>query len=53
MSKLVFNQKEFLLPDSPRSMACYHAKIMEDKIFERRSCSCCYFLVLVLNHENN
>ena len=25
-----YNKKEFLLPDSPRSMACYHAKIEED-----------------------
>lgn len=25
-----YNKKEFLLPDSHRSMACYHAKIEED-----------------------
>jgi len=25
-----YNKKQFLLPDSPRSMECYHAKIEED-----------------------
>lgn len=29
-----FNQKKFLLPDSSNSMACYHAKIMEDGIMK-------------------
>ncbi len=28
------NQKKFLLPTSPRSMASYHAKVMEDGIMK-------------------
>ena len=28
------NRKKFLLPDSPRSMACFHAKVMEDGIMK-------------------
>lgn len=24
---IIYNKKEFLLPDSPNSMACFHAKI--------------------------
>lgn len=24
---IIYNKKEFLLPDSPESMSCYHAKI--------------------------
>jgi hypothetical protein len=27
MSSIQYNKKEFLLPKSPNSMACYHAKI--------------------------
>jgi hypothetical protein len=34
MSKPTFNEKNFLLPDSPRSMAAYHAKVMEDGIMK-------------------
>jgi len=30
----VFNEKNFLLPDSFRSMSCYHAKVMEDGIMK-------------------
>lgn len=30
----IHNDKNFLLPDSPRSMACYHAKVMEDNIMK-------------------
>lgn len=33
MSK-IHNKKEFLLPESPRSMACFHAKVMEDNIMK-------------------
>lgn len=29
-----FNEKKFLLPESPRSMASYHAKVMEDGIMK-------------------
>jgi hypothetical protein len=29
MKKTVYNEKNFLLPTSPNSMACYHAKIEE------------------------
>lgn len=29
-----YNQKSFLLPDSHRSMASYHAKVMEDGIMK-------------------
>jgi hypothetical protein len=29
-----YNIKRFLLPDSHRSMACYHAKVMEDGIMK-------------------
>lgn len=28
------NDKKFLLPDSPRSMAAYHAKVMEDSVMK-------------------
>ena len=34
MSNNTYNQKNFLLPDSPRSMASYHAKVMEDGIMK-------------------
>jgi len=34
MKKPVHNQKKFLLPESPRSMACFHAKVMEDGIMK-------------------
>lgn len=34
MEKPTFNEKNFLLPDSPRSMASYHAKVMEDGIMK-------------------
>lgn len=29
-----YNEKGFLLPESPRSMACYHAKIESDNIMK-------------------
>lgn len=29
-----YNKKIFLLPDSHRSMACIHAKVMEDSIMK-------------------
>ena len=29
-----YNEKKFLLPDSHRSMASYHAKVMEDGIMK-------------------
>ncbi|TFD97485.1 hypothetical protein E2605_07405 [Dysgonomonas capnocytophagoides] len=34
MEKPIYNEKNFLLPDSPRSMASYHAKVMEDGIMK-------------------
>lgn len=34
MEKPIHNQKKFLIPDSPRSMACFHAKVMEDGIMK-------------------
>lgn len=34
MAKQNHNSKKFLLPDSPRSMASYHAKVMEDGIMK-------------------
>lgn len=34
MEKPIYNEKNFLLPDSPRSMAAYHAKVMEDGIMK-------------------
>lgn len=34
MEKPTHNEKNFLLPDSPRSMASYHAKVMEDGIMK-------------------
>jgi len=34
MKKQTFNKKEFLVPHSPRSMASYHAKVMEDGIMK-------------------
>lgn len=29
-----YNKKNFLLPESHRSMSCYHAKVMEDGIMK-------------------
>jgi len=34
MSSKIYNKKQFLLPDSHRSMSCYHAKVMEDGIMK-------------------
>ncbi len=34
MKSRTYNEKKFLLPDSPRSMATYHAKVMEDGIMK-------------------
>lgn len=34
MEKQTYNEKNFLLPDSPRSMASYHAKVMEDSVMK-------------------
>ena len=34
MEKPTHNEKNFLLPDSPRSMASYHAKVMDDSIMK-------------------
>ena len=34
MGKQTYNKKNFLLPDSHRSMSCYHAKVMEDGIMK-------------------
>lgn len=34
MTKQIYNEKNFLLPDSPRSMASYHAKVLEDGIMK-------------------
>ena len=34
MEKQIYNSKKFLLPESHRSMSCYHAKVMEDGIMK-------------------
>jgi len=34
MEKQSYNKKNFLLPESYRSMSCYHAKVMEDGIMK-------------------
>ena len=34
MEKPTYNKKNFLLPDSHRSMSSYHAKVMEDGIMK-------------------
>jgi len=34
MEKQLYNTKNFLLPNSHRSMSCYHAKVMEDNIMK-------------------
>lgn len=34
MEKQIYNKKNFLLPESHRSMSCYHAKVMEDGIMK-------------------
>ena len=34
MLMAVYNEKKFLLPDSFRSMSCYHAKVMDDGIMK-------------------
>lgn len=33
-NKKTYNVKKFLLPNSPRSMSCFHAKVMEDGIMK-------------------
>ena len=34
MENQTYNTKKFLLPESHRSMSCYHAKVMEDGIMK-------------------
>jgi len=34
MEQLTYNNKNFLLPESHRSMSCFHAKVMEDGIMK-------------------
>ena len=34
MQKPIYNKKKFLLPESQRSMSCFHAKVMEDGIMK-------------------
>lgn len=34
MKRPTHNQKQFLVPDSPRTMASYHAKVMDDGIMK-------------------
>ena len=34
MDKQTYNSKKFLLPESYRSMSCFHAKVMEDGIMK-------------------
>lgn len=34
MKTQLYNKKNFLLPDSHRSMSCYHAKVMEDGLMK-------------------
>ncbi|MDD4991520.1 MAG: hypothetical protein PHR83_04725 [Paludibacter sp.] len=34
MKKPIYNIKNFILPDSHRSMSAYHAKVMEDGIMK-------------------
>ena len=34
MDKPTYNSKKFLLPESHRSMAAYHAKVMEDGVMK-------------------
>ena len=34
MDYQTYNKKNFLLPESHRSMSCYHAKVMEDGIMK-------------------
>lgn len=34
MEKQIYNKKDFLLPESSRSMSCYHSKVMEDGIMK-------------------
>ncbi|MFZ4723907.1 MAG: hypothetical protein ACOYMD_00525 [Paludibacter sp.] len=34
MEYQTYNKKNFLLPESHRSMSCYHAKVMEDGIMK-------------------
>ncbi len=40
MSSKIYNKKQFLLPDSHRSMSCYHAKLMEDGIMKLTTHDC-------------
>lgn len=34
MSRKTYNRKSFLLPNSHRSMACIHGKVMDDRIMK-------------------
>lgn len=52
MEKPTYNIKKFLLPDSPRSMSCYHAKVMEDGIMKLTMHDCKHSIQLKNNLNN-
>jgi len=49
----VFNKKEFLLPNSHRSMSTYHAKVMDDGIMKLTMHDCKHSIQLKNNLNNS
>lgn len=47
-----FNEKRFLLPNSHRSMSCYHAKILDDNIM-KLTIHDCHKSIQLKNDLNN
>lgn len=52
MEKLTYNVKNFLAPQSHRTMSCYHAKVMEDGMMKLTMHDCKRSIQLKNNLNN-
>ena len=52
MEKPTYNVKNFLSPHSPRTMSCYHAKVMEDGLMKLTMHDCKRSIQLKNNLNN-
>jgi hypothetical protein len=52
MQKPTYNKKCFILPESHRSMSCYHAKVMEDGMMKLTMHDCKRSIQLKNNLNN-
>jgi hypothetical protein len=52
MEKKTYNVKNFLAPHSPRTMSCYHAKVMEDGMMKLTMHDCKRSIQLKNNLNN-